>query len=136
MSYFINKQKILPEVYFQASRSSGAGGQHVNKANTKIELRFNIKDSQYLTEQQKATLLKRLNHKIASKGDIIITSEASRSQYKNKEDCIYKFIYLIEHALMPRKKRIATKPTYKSGKQRLASKRKHSEKKQLRKNVF
>ncbi len=133
MSQLLNTKGLLSEVYFQTSRSSGAGGQNVNKVNTKVELRFNIQNSQYLTDNQKKILLEKLSNKITTSGELIIASQASRSQLRNKENCISKFLNLITHALTPRKKRVATKPTKKSNKKRLEAKKKHSEKKQLRK---
>jgi ribosome-associated protein len=128
---FIRK-KLLSEVKFNTSRSSGPGGQNVNKVNTKAELRFNIKESAFLAENQKALLLVRLKNKINSKGELVLSSEDERSQMKNKILVTDKFFHLIEVALTVQKHRKPTKPTRASLEKRLRSKKKHAEKKSQR----
>jgi ribosome-associated protein len=123
------------EFIFNASRSSGAGGQNVNKVNTKVELRFNIAQSQILSVEEKEILLQKLANKLTETGYLIIVSQTERSQLKNKEKSIAKFYALIEKALTPRKKRKPTKPTKASKAKRLDSKRIISEKKNSRKNI-
>jgi ribosome-associated protein len=120
-------------VYF-VSRSSGPGGQHVNKVSTKVELRFNIPESRVLSSDQKQILLQKLKNKITIDGNLIIVSQESRSQLKNKEKALAKFFLLIQKALKPTRKRIPTKPSPISKKKRLESKKKHSEKKMKRKS--
>ena len=87
---------LSPEFVFQASRSSGPGGQNVNKVNSRIELRFNISGSAILTEEQKQVLLEKLGTKLTTEGDLLITSQESRSQLMNKEACIRKLYALLE----------------------------------------
>lgn len=120
------------EIILSASRSSGPGGQHVNKVSTKIELRFNIPASDILSDEQKEILLNKLKNKITIDGDLVVTSQATRSQVKNREKAIDKFKMLIENALKPTKKRKPTKPTKAAREKRLETKKKLSEKKELR----
>ena len=120
------------EFEFQASRSSGPGGQNVNKVNSKVELRFNILHSILLSEEQKALLFTKLASKLTSEGLLIIVSQTERSQIANKELCIQKFYEIVTKALTVPKKRKQTKPTHSSKIERLESKRNKSEIKNLR----
>jgi ribosome-associated protein len=124
------------ELIFTASRSSGAGGQNVNKVNTKVELRFIINTSLLLTDDEKQIILKKLSSKISQEGELIIVSQTERSQLKNKNKSIEKFYLLIEKALTPRKKRKPTKPTAASKEKRLEKKRILADKKISRKKNF
>ncbi|MFO8086220.1 MAG: alternative ribosome rescue aminoacyl-tRNA hydrolase ArfB [Bacteroidales bacterium] len=121
------------ELEFKATRSSGPGGQHVNKANTKIELRFNINQSNLLTKTEKARLNQSLASVLTSHGDLIIVSQTSRSQAANREDAIEKFYALLENGLKPVKKRKKTTPPAGMKEKRLEKKKQQSEKKNLRK---
>ena len=127
--------ELIKEVTFSTSRSSGAGGQNVNKVNTKVELRFNITYSQCLTDEQKDMIYARLAGRINTKGELVITSQDERSQLQNKENVIRKFVTLIEKAITPVKKRRKTKPSKASKEKRLESKKLKSEKKNSRKNI-
>lgn len=129
----ITWEKLKCEILFSASRSSGPGGQHVNKVSTKIELRFNILKSELLSEEEKAILLQKLKNKINKDGELIIISQEERSQIKNKEAAIEKFIIILKEALTSIKERKATKPTRASLEKRLEEKRLVSEKKSQRK---
>jgi len=111
------------EFVFQASRSGGAGGQHVNKVSTKVELRFNITNSVLLNDEEKTIIAGKLMNKINNLGELILVSQTERSQLKNKEKVIEKFYMLLVRALTPRKKRVETKPTRASVEKRLESKR-------------
>jgi len=124
------------EFVFSTSRSSGAGGQHVNKVETKVELRFNVPASKLLSDSEKNIILKKLKNRINANGDLIIISQAARSQLQNKQKTIEKFYSLIRKALKPPKKRVPTKPTQAAVQKRLEAKRKHSEKKTLRRKDF
>ena len=121
------------EFIFSASRSSGPGGQNVNKVNTKIELRFKIPDSALLSDSEKEILMEKLKNRINSEGELIIVSQDERSQLKNKENAIIKFYQLLQNALTPPKKRKPTKPSMASRHRRLEAKKILSEKKQDRK---
>ena len=126
---------FLPELIFKATKSSGSGGQNVNKVNTRVELKFKIFSSQILTEEEKIILSEKLSKKINSEGELIIVSQKERSQLKNKIDAIQKFYKIIEKALFVKPKRKRTKPSKSSVEKRLSEKKIHSEKKSYRKKV-
>ena len=121
------------EFIFTASRSSGPGGQNVNKVSTKVELRFNIDDSALLTDTEKELLISKLPNKINGEGFLVIVSQSERTQLKNKERVVEKFYAIVGKALAPRKKRKPTKPTEESKVKRLEEKRQLAERKALRK---
>jgi ribosome-associated protein len=128
----MNKSIIKREINFNFSRSSGAGGQHVNKVSTRVELRFNIAGSQGLTDTEKHYIFKNLKNRINTENEFILTSQSSRSQLKNKESATERFFNLIESAVKPPKPRKATRPTRQSVAKRLEHKHKKSEIKQAR----
>lgn len=129
---FDNIIDLSSELEFLTSRSSGPGGQNVNKVNSKVELRFDIPNSALLTDEQKEKLLARLVTKITTDGVLIVASQRDRSQLMNKEDATIKFYKLINAALKPVKRRKATLPTKSSIEKRLTYKRIKSEIKQNR----
>lgn len=120
------------EFQFITSRSSGPGGQNVNKVNSKVELRFDIPNSNILTDIQKEILLVKLKSKITTDGILVVMSQKDRSQLTNKEDAIKKTYALISRALKPQKPRRSTNPTKNSVEKRLTSKRIKSQIKQNR----
>jgi len=128
------RENLLSEVSFSASRGGGPGGQNVNKVSTKVELRFPVNDSETLTETQKQRLLSKLKNRITTSGELVLTSSAERTQWRNREKVTQKFFELIEQALTPPKKRIKTRPTKASKLKRLENKKKQGQKKQLRKS--
>ena len=135
MNEDIKIRDFSEEFIFITSRSKGAGGQHVNKVNTKVELRFNVNNSVELTEEEKVIIKQKLVNKINNEGFLIIVSQTERSQIMNKKKAIERFYILIEKALKPVKKRKPTKPTLASIKKRLQEKHIKSEKKILRKGI-
>lgn len=130
----LTNREFNKELVFFSKRSSGAGGQNVNKVNSKIELRFSIPDSNLLSNREKELLISRLAGKLTHKGELIIMADTERSQIRNKEQAIKRFYSFLEWGLKPVKKRISTKPTKASKRRRIDEKKKHSEKKKRRKN--
>ena len=128
----MNKEIILKELHFKAIRSSGAGGQHVNKVSTKIELTFDLGNSEALNDDEKTLLKSKLSSKLTSENILILTVEETRSQHKNKELAIKKFVTLIVTNLKKPKKRTPTKPSKSVIKKRTETKLKKSVKKALR----
>ena len=131
----INIPDLSSEFIFQASRSSGPGGQNVNKVNSKIELRFHIQNSIVLSDIQKEILLSKLSAKISSAGFMIVVSQRDRSQLMNKEDAIRKTYEALEKALRPIKRRKSTRPTRSSVEKRLTGKRIKADIKQNRQKL-
>lgn len=117
------------ELLFQASRSGGAGGQNVNKVNTKVELRFQVESSELLTEEEKALVQEKLGSRINSEGYLQVVCQTERSQLQNKELCVQRFYELLRQALTRQKKRKATKPSRASVRRRLEGKKKQADKK-------
>jgi len=128
----IQDRNFTSEFVFATSRSSGPGGQNVNKVNTKVELRFSIEKSQLLTDEEKQLLLSKLATRITTEGELIIVAQTDRSQMKNKLEAIDKFYEIVRKALTPRKRRRATRPTLASKERRLQTKKQNSEIKNLR----
>jgi len=129
----LDKAIILQELQFKATRSSGAGGQHVNKVATKIVLNFDLVNSNGLTPQQKERISKKLIPRLTTEGILILQCDTTRSQHKNKEIVIDRFFEVLKEALVIPKKRRKTKPSRNSVEKRLKSKQKHASKKENRK---
>ncbi len=120
------------ELNYSFSRSGGPGGQHVNKVNTKVELRFSIASSNVLLEEEKLVLLEKLAKQINQEGELIVIAQETRSQLKNKNKAIEKFYEIINKALKPKKKRKPTTVSKAAKEKRLKGKRELSEKKERR----
>lgn len=120
---------ILQELSFKAIRSSGSGGQHVNKVSSKVELTFKLAESLVFSENQKERLLNKLQNRLTKEDVLILQCGESRSQHKNKDIVIKRFLELVKDALKIPKKRRPTKIPKSAIRKRLKSKRKHSEKK-------
>ena len=127
------RESLKKEVRFRSSRSSGAGGQHVNKVSTRVELLFDVDASEVLTATQKETVYFKLKNRISNEGILTISCEETRSQSKNKEIAFERFVGLLEEALKPVKKRVPTKPSKASVERRLKDKKAQSGKKDARK---
>lgn len=125
----MDKAQLLRELQFKAIRSSGAGGQHVNKVSSKIELSFNLNNSNALKESEKQRLFLKLSNRLTKENMLILQCDESRSQHKNKELVIKRFLEVIENALKVSKKRRATKPSKSSIEKRLKNKKKAAQKK-------
>ncbi len=128
----MNWDIISKELTFRTSRSSGAGGQHVNKTETKVEVLLDIRASAGLSEEEKEIVINRLQSRISDEGLLRVTSQASRSQQTNKELAIERLEALLIKALTPNVKRIKTAPSRQSIEDRLTLKKQQAEKKELR----
>lgn len=104
----MNTDLLKSELEYRTSRSGGKGGQSVNKLETKVEARFNVAESNALSETEKTLVLEKLAHLISSEGILSITNQTARSQLANKDLATAKLIARIEKALRPRKKRRPT----------------------------
>lgn len=123
---------LVTEFHFSTSRSGGKGGQHVNTTESKVELKFNIAASHFLTLEQKEWLLEKLHNKLDSEGHLRIYESSGRSQHDNKEKLVKKAFAFLSNALKKPKKRKATKPSKASKAKRLDKKKKHSDIKKAR----
>lgn len=128
-----DEKTILNELAFKAIRSSGAGGQHVNKTASKVELTFDLESSEALSEEQKELLKTNLEARLTKTFVLIMQCGESRSQHKNKAIIISRFLELITTNLIEDKERIPTKIPRAVVKKRLTTKRRNSEKKTNRK---
>lgn len=131
----LSERDFSNEFTFQSTRSSGPGGQNVNKVSSKVELRFNVRNSLLLSEEEKRVIAEKLSNKINKEDEIVLVAQTDRSQLKNKEKVIEKFYSLLVKALMPQKKRYKTRPTKASIEKRLESKRVQSTIKANRKGL-
>lgn len=133
---FAERQAELEkEIRFRMSRASGKGGQHVNKVSTRVELLFDVLNSVYLTEDEKALVIKNLAAIISQNGILQIASQSSRSQLRNKEDAKEKFFEKLEKALTVEKPRKKTKKPKSINEKRLKKKKIQGDKKTLRQKV-
>jgi ribosome-associated protein len=120
------------EFVYSSSRSSGPGGQNINKLNTKVELRFNINKTSLLSDEEKEMLCRKLPNKINGEGELILIAQSERTQLMNKKIVTEKFYYLVSKALTSPPKRRSTRPTTASKIKRLERKKKHGYIKKLR----
>jgi ribosome-associated protein len=131
----LKNRSLENEFIFSTSRSSGPGGQNVNKVSTKVELRFNLNLSTNFFEEEKELIFNKLRNKINKEGEIILVSQSERTQLMNKNAVIEKFFDLVSKALTVPLKRRSTRPTLTSKLKRLESKRNRSELKKQRKQT-
>lgn len=120
---------VIPwnELEVSVTRSSGAGGQHVNRTNSAVQLRFSISNSLVLTDVQKEKIKRKLAHRLVQGDEILIRCEEERDQKRNKETAFENMNRLINNALIEPKKRVATKPKRSSIQKRLTSKKSRGE---------
>ena len=130
----VNDQLSIPrsEIEAKASRSSGAGGQHVNKTSSRIELSWNIRESKSLTAEQRSILEQRLASRMSEEGSIRVIASDTRSQARNRERAEERLADLIARSLTVRKKRRPTRRPRAANEARLTEKKKHSDKKRNR----
>ncbi|GEL10010.1 ribosome-associated protein [Flavobacterium glycines] len=126
-------QKIISELQYKAVRSSGAGGQNVNKVSSKVLLSFDLKNSLGLSEEEKVLLEKNLSSRLTSDSILILNCDEDRSQLKNKEIVTKRFLELIRKGLIVPKIRKATKVPKSVIKKRIKDKKNLSDLKQSRK---
>jgi ribosome-associated protein len=131
----VNESILIPrsELVMRASRSSGAGGQHVNKTSSRIEISWNIAESRAVTDEQRSQLLSRLSSRLSDEGAIRVVASETRSQLRNREAAEQRLADTVAKALVIRKKRKPTRRPRSADEARLAEKKKHSDRKRERK---
>jgi ribosome-associated protein len=135
MSKISFAERFQKELKFSVSRSSGPGGQNVNKVNSKVTLKFDVAQSQLLTLEEKEILLRKLATRLTTDGVLLLTAQDSRSQLGNKELAIQKFDQVLKKSFEKRKVLKATKTSKRAVKNRVNQKKQHSEKKQWRQKL-
>jgi ribosome-associated protein len=125
----MNKELLLTELTFKATRSSGPGGQHANKTSSRVELSWAMYESAAVTEVELELLKEKLSHRLTKEGVLLLASQTSRSQHKNKEDVIKRLFALLEVAVQRPKIRIKKRPSKMAKLKRLNAKKVQSEKK-------
>lgn len=123
------------ELTFRTSRSSGSGGQHVNKTETRVELRFDLNASEGLSSSEQKRIRKALGNRISQAGVLTVASSNRRSQALNKKEAVKKFYRLLKKALRRRPRRRGPKPLKANPAKRLQNKKQQAEKKALRGKV-
>jgi len=118
---------LTSELSYRAVRGSGPGGQHVNKTSTKVELRWNLEETEFFTEQQKIRLSAKLESRLTSEGELILTDHSTRSQSRNREIVTKRLYDLLKEALKREKLRKKTKPTNAAKRKRLDAKKRRGE---------
>lgn len=132
LSRIVNASLLYPELDFTASRSGGPGGQNVNKVNSKISVRFDVRHSEILTEEEKEVVLLRIAQYLTKTGVLQVVSQENRSQLENKQAVIAKLDALLAKAFEKRKTRKKSKPSHAAVQKRIQAKKHLSEKKKWR----
>ena len=132
----MDKEIIISELNFKAVRSSGAGGQNVNKVASKVVLSFDLANSQAVTDEEKALAQNNLSTKLTGENILILQCDEDRSQLRNKDIVIKRFLQLMENALKVKKVRKATKIPRGVIQKRIDNKRRQSDLKQSRRKNF
>lgn len=131
----VDLSRLMHELEFTFSRSSGPGGQHANKVSTRVQLKWDVAGSQLLNNNQKSFLLQKLAGHLTQDGVLTLSSDKFRSQSSNRDEVINKLEVLLKKAFTFTRPRRPTKPTVASHKKRLNQKKQLSEKKQWRKKL-
>ncbi|MFZ4930312.1 alternative ribosome rescue aminoacyl-tRNA hydrolase ArfB [Chryseobacterium sp. Mn2064] len=124
------------ELSFKTSRSSGAGGQNVNKVETAVTVLWKVDGSEFFSDEEKEMIQNKLKNRINADGFLFLTVSESRTQLMNKNKAVEKIIEIVNKALIVPKKRTATKPSRTQKQKRLDSKKKLSDKKENRRFKF
>jgi ribosome-associated protein len=132
----LNAARLNRELEFNASRSEGPGGQNVNKVNSKITLRWDIANSQLISEDEKRIIKDRLSSFLTKDGVLMLSAQDKRSQLQNKEAVMEKLDALLVKAFAVKKRRKPTKPSKSAKAERLKKKKLVSEKKKWRGNIY
>lgn len=134
MALQVTRSVTIPdrELKVSFSPSGGPGGQHANRSSTRVTLEWNVAGSGVLGPRQRARLLRVLGHRLDGDGTLRVTSDARRSQLRNRADAEQRLARLVARALTPPKDRIATQPTFTSQRKRVESKRRRGQIKRLR----
>jgi ribosome-associated protein len=124
----VRRGLVIPagELRVSASRSSGPGGQHVNKSNTRVTLRWNIQESEALSDRQRALLLSRLDHRLTRGGELILHAGRARSRARNLERVRERLVEVVLEGLATTRKRIATKASAGARKRQVQQKKHRS----------
>jgi len=133
----VNESLSIPrnELDVRVSRSSGAGGQHVNKTSSRVEIFWNVLASRALSEEQRARLQEKLGPRLTTEGSIRVVASDMRSQSRNRDLAEERLAELVRRALVVPRKRKATKPTRAAKEARLEAKKRHSHKKRERRDA-
>ncbi|MDP4222271.1 MAG: alternative ribosome rescue aminoacyl-tRNA hydrolase ArfB [Bacteroidota bacterium] len=131
----LKARKLDSEFLFRATRSSGPGGQNVNKVSTKIKVVFDVRNSSVLSDSEKELVISGLKRRINSAGELIVTSQSVRTQLGNKSNATERMLALIARALTALAERVPTVPTNQSRIERLEEKHKRGAIKKLRKET-
>lgn len=128
-------ESLHTELKFRFSRSSGKGGQNVNKVETRVELLFDVAGSAFLNEEEKARILDRCASRINQDGLLVVAASGHRSQHRNRKEAVLRFSHLIETALRPEKPAKGHKARKSNPEVRLRKKKVQSLKKAMRVSV-
>lgn len=130
----MDEKQLIQELSYKAVRSSGAGGQNVNKVASKVELHFPVANSQALSDEEKERVINKLQSRLTNNNELILQSDESRSQHKNKELVTQRFVEMLRQTLVKPKPRKKIKPSKAAKLKRLREKKVQAEKKKNRRD--